>query len=416
MPTDMPTAAGDSMPQALRNALAGQVWGHVPIPCIQGYFGDHLLTFQTQVSVKQIRQVLGHDPRSSRWAQLPKELREIYEKIQRKTSTARGKSAENYIQNRIRPGAMILGAFPPICLGMTKACRFNVIEGAAPVGILYFDMDGSNTRIVLDGLGRLTAALDMLEESEESADWYTLPVILYAPESKSLPIEDLGQLFHDFNLLRTSVTKAHAITLDQSDPHNQIARGLASKPTIKNHGGMELKARSLGHKSTAIVTLEFLLTFVKGACGGKRAAEKTLPDVTPMDLKEITERADSLENFLAHFALAMGPRFEDRHDSIHTRSLGWHALGRLYYAMKEILGFPDNEIAKFAEALGQIDWSVYNPMWIPNLGEAGDERDAQGRPRVKTVTRRQTHEWFVKHLADQIGLTVRFTDEQKSLL
>src|SRR5262245_59837473 len=60
----------------------------VSIPCIRGHFGrESLHTFQTQVKPEEINNLLGHDPRPQNWRRLPKEIFDLYSKIQRKPST-----------------------------------------------------------------------------------------------------------------------------------------------------------------------------------------------------------------------------------------------------------------------------------------------------------------------------------------
>ena len=49
-----------------------------PIPCVQGFYGERLHTFSTQIPAEQIAGLLGHDPRSQNWKRLPKELGDIY--------------------------------------------------------------------------------------------------------------------------------------------------------------------------------------------------------------------------------------------------------------------------------------------------------------------------------------------------
>jgi hypothetical protein len=138
-----------------------------PVPCVQGFFNERLVTYTTQVSPKQIGNLLGHDPRSKHWKRLPSdELRQIYEFLQRKTSKARRDGVAGYIEERIGPDALTLGAFPSISIAFQKAAEFLPYEGGVPsaVGQLMVDISPSNVRVLIDGLGRVTGALDLIEE------------------------------------------------------------------------------------------------------------------------------------------------------------------------------------------------------------------------------------------------------------
>ncbi len=81
----------------------------IPIPAVRGFFGHDLETFQTQIRPDQIVQILGHDPRSLNWKNLPSELRLMYEYLQRATSKDRREGTAEYRNRRIYRGAAIAG-------------------------------------------------------------------------------------------------------------------------------------------------------------------------------------------------------------------------------------------------------------------------------------------------------------------
>ncbi len=81
-------------------------------------------------------------------------------------------------------------------------------------------------------------------------------------------MEELGQLFHDFNFLVQPIALGQAVDLDQSDVAIGLTNTLGECPAIKKHCGMERRAANLGKKSTAPVAKQVLLRFVKVACEG----------------------------------------------------------------------------------------------------------------------------------------------------
>ncbi len=61
----------------------------LPVPCIRGEHGPDLNIFQTTIGPADLENFLGHDPRGENWRQLPNDLRNLYEYLQRKTSAQR---------------------------------------------------------------------------------------------------------------------------------------------------------------------------------------------------------------------------------------------------------------------------------------------------------------------------------------
>jgi hypothetical protein len=109
----------------------------------------------------------------------------------------------------------------------------------------------------LDGLARVAGVLDIYNGDKEGkfAHGFTFAVTVFAPKKirGDLTLEGLGQLFHDMNFKQTSVSRAHALALDRSDIHTILTNEIGSLPVITRAGGMEVRASSLGKKSTAIV-------------------------------------------------------------------------------------------------------------------------------------------------------------------
>ena len=110
------------------------------------------------------------------------EYREIYEFLQRKTSKGRREGTAFYIEDRIDGSTDMPGAFPAIAIGMVRPPKFeSAKEGcglAKEVGILQLDLSESNKRILLDGLARLTGALDF-ETKTGKTELFSFPLTIY---------------------------------------------------------------------------------------------------------------------------------------------------------------------------------------------------------------------------------------------
>jgi len=360
----------------------------VPVHCIKGGFGDKLITFQTQVKPSQIQNLLGHDPRSKNWPKLSDELQELYQHLQRKTSKERRTGTKRYILERIVPGAFTLGAFPAISIGLVKPPTFTpynpkASEGVSgipdAVGILHLDLSQSTLRVLLDGLGRVTGALDLIEDGDlKAADSFAFPVTIFAPAPSLGEISaiELGQLFHDFNFLGIPVGTAQAIDLDQSNIYVTLVNKLADSDVIKEHGGVEARAMSLGKKSTALVAKPVLLRFVKGACEGP-TFQHTLRD-TPDENPNLTRATfnsikDKIEEFLTKLADRMGDRFTEK-DSLHLTAPGWNAMGVIFHDIAfglrgQLTPALEDDIIK---RIASINWSRSNPEWVGLMGDKDD--------------------------------------------
>src|ERR1700687_6419784 len=155
-----------------------------PVPSIQGRFGSRLVTYTTQIPALQIKKILGHDPRSRNWKFIPEETRKIYETIQRVTAKNRRDAVSIYIEQRFGPRETI-GAFPAISIGVTNVMKFVPSEENSAIGVLHIDEDGQ--RVVLDGLGRITGALDLADEGPEGralVENIVFPVTFYLPSAE----------------------------------------------------------------------------------------------------------------------------------------------------------------------------------------------------------------------------------------
>jgi hypothetical protein len=364
------------------------------IPAVQGQFGTRLVTYTTQLPAGAIETILGHDPRSRHWKQLSDDVRDIYEKLQRATTPKRLDGIVRYIRYRFIERGVILGAFPAIAIAVEHPTEFEPYAGISDsgVGVLHFDLSRRNRRIMVDGLGRASAAMELVELSESSdlssdaraalqklISEFALPTVFYvpAPGKPSLTIEEMGQLFHDFNFKVQAVPERVAIALDHSDLYIGLTNKIAQSEAIMDHGGMERKAASLGRKSTAIVVQQNLLRFVRGATEGesfleaKNNTDLANPNLTPDNLSVYQ---DKIEEFLSIFATSMSEEaFKDK-DSLHLTSPGWGALGILFHDLFVRLKVPDLDAA--ARKLGTLDWRRSADMWADLVRERKDKNGA----------------------------------------
>lgn len=388
----------------------------LPVPALRGFFGDRLATYVTQAKPNDLISLLGHDPRSKNWRNLPEDTRSIYEFLQRKTAKSRRDSIGGYIDERMSEDALVIGAFPSVSIAFREPLEFHQMENNGGVGKLMVDVSPSAVRILLDGLGRVTGALDLREEGKgDLLNRFVFPVTIYAPRpgEKPLSYKEMGQLFHDMNFRVQPVSKNHAIALDTSDIYIAVANRLAESPVIVDNGGVAERAASLGKKSTELVVQTVLVRFLRGAAEGRRFQESNLSTAPNPNLtrESRTHVLASVEAFLTEFAKQMGDRFKSR-DSLHLTSPGWQALGVLHHDVRFKLSMPDDQANMVARMAADIDWSRFNPDWIPMLGQpeidkvTGEEVvDATGRPRVSiTGSGRYNVQKILDYLRSKTGV------------
>ena len=367
------------------------------IPCIQGKFNDRLVAFTTQIPPNSIINLLGHDPRSKHWNKLGDELKEIYKFLQRPTSKNRRDSIEGYIEERLGPNPITIGAFPSISIALNRSTPFSSFDKDGTVinkavGKLHIDVSSTNMRILLDGLGRVTAALDLADSDQrELVENFLFPVTIYAPApgTADLSWEEMGQLFHDFNFRVQPVTAQHALALDRSDIYISLANMVGKTPVIAAAGGVATRAASLGSKSSELVVQTVLVRMVRGACEGRAFQEANLSQVESPNLTKQTFGVirDQLEDFLTRLAEKMGDRFagkDQRKDSLLLTAPGWQALGIVFndiYVKKLV---PAGEREAAISKLAAVDWSRFNPTWIATgLGQPEIDKKT-GQPVVNS--------------------------------
>lgn len=376
----------------------------LPVPCIMNRAGDHLRAYSTFCRPSEITTLLGHDPRSKNWKALPEPLLRLYKEHQRKTRPARAESIFDYIGSRMAPQATMPGAFPSLSIGLTSPPTFEPLSARAGItispgvtigdniGTVYLDLGISQHRMLLDGLARVTGALDYIDKGQDIDEWFTFNVTIFAPslEKGRLSPQELGQLFHDFNYKVSRVSPSQALELDVASPYSQITDWLKDQPVIRDHGGMQQSGASLGTKSTALVVRRVLLGFVTVAAEGEKALQgaKNEDIRNPLTTAEnINVRREKIAQFLACFAEKMGAeRFRDE-NSIHLTRTGWEAIGMIAH---DVMWNPDTrpqDIERVAEALAAVDWSRTNQDWFGKIGSAWV--DSEGNPKLDDQGRQQ---------------------------
>src|SRR5690348_2997489 len=217
-----------------RSIMIDHVKPTARIPAVQGQFGPRIVTYTTQLPPTSIETIVGHDPRSKLWKRLPDDLAKIYSHLQRATTKPRLDSILRYIRYRFVERALIPGAFPAISIAVQNPTAFEAYPGVpdSGVGVLQFDLSTRNRRIVADGLGRVSASLEIVEMSESDEipeiareglkrllSQFSLPTVFYlpAPGTPPLTLAEMQQFFHDFNFKVTAVPARIAIALDHSD-------------------------------------------------------------------------------------------------------------------------------------------------------------------------------------------------------
>lgn len=364
-----------------------------PFPAIVGLQGKRLATFSTQFRPCDIEDLLGHDPRSRNLKTLrDSRTRTLYEHVQRKTSEERVRDMLKYYDQRVFEAHPIAGAVSAISIGVEMPIRFEANPQNPYIGNMFIETGRHNRRIVLDGLGRITPLIDLLDELKEDKldektkeklakrlDAFSVPVLIFAPQIGQPPLsqEEMEQIFCDFNFRARPVSVKDAMALDHSDPYVELTRYLNEHSSaIKNYGGVEFKAASLGAKSKGIVVQTVLSRFVKGAIEGGsylEAARNTgvqNPNLTPESADQIKA---SLVDFLDTFAESMGDKWADR-ESMHLSSPGWQVVGLLYHDVTFRLGKSSAEMKQFAKKLSELDWKRNGALFSSFMTEKASKR------------------------------------------
>lgn len=386
------------------------------VPAVRFEMGPYLECYQTTVRPGEIIRLLGHDPRSKAWSALAKtdpQTAEMYQTIQRKSPGDRVDALVDYIRSRLRNDRLprVVGALPAISVAFELPPSEFGANGSDEMGDLVLP-DGR--RILLDGLQRITAALDVEQalqrENKKLDDWFVFAATFYFPSKQKgrLTNRDLGQLFFDMNYKQKPMSPVHAMKLDQADPYLQLTNDWGDSGIIHEVGGVE-DAASLGKKSSAFVVRKHLFKFVRGAIEGRRAQDqdKYHPEKPRIDDDNFSHWSLEIQQYLHDIRSRMGAdKFGDR-SFVHLSSGGWQVLGLIFHDINVTLRdkLSGTEKSAILDRLAAIDWSRYNPKWISLFGDS--EMDEQGRPRLAKSTRwgSNVKSELLAYVREQAGVT-----------
>jgi hypothetical protein len=393
----------------------------IKIPCVQGEYSPSLLTYTTQLRPSYLQKVIGYDPRSTNWSKLASDLQAIYRTLQRPTHKQRRESIDGYIEDRIGPQATYIGAFPGISIAVQNPAVFRPYDAnrddLAGVGYLDFDLESTNVKIVIDGLGRITGALQKVDEayagnavSKAIIESFMLPVTFFVPTEQHGPlsIDEMGQLFHDFNFRIAEVQPQLALALDQSDIYIRLTNKLAVESKgIVAAGGMASRVRSVGGKSTELVTQINLHRAVRGAMEGHSFQESNLNEINNPNLTRETfhENLAALVVYFDELAAKMGGRFKDR-ESLHLSAPGWQTLGVIFNDVHYGLHLDEAARAAMVAKLAAFDWSRKNPDWLVNGVLVNAMNKKTGVSEIKLGgAGRSNRAAMLAYVRDKLGLT-----------
>lgn len=400
--------------------------------------------YQTAMTVHDLVPYLlnGHDPRSQNWKNLPPDVRDLYEKLQRKTSKSRREAMRDYILKRMSPEAYWIGAIPPVVVGMQLPQKFERREDDG-LGYVKVVTRLDRPNILLDGLGRITGFLDVMYDrtlDEQTRTWAgqaVIPIMLVTPPGEEeLGLEELGQLFHDMNVLSTPVGKGQAVDLDRSDLYIRTVNEVTALGVINENGGCDLRAVSISPKSGAWTTKTVLLKSVRAAAEGPGSHVDHLRDVKenafltgPREIHAIVERYDEALRMIVE---ALPDGRVPKQETLLRTSVWWAAFGlTLYDLHHEYEGAKVSEDKRLAmlRRLGKMDWGLGNPEF-QFLGQTVSEKngtkptDASGREMLNrfyggskayynlaAVMRRKMGLLDVVDYGPDYGATVRFGDD-----
>lgn len=348
-----------------------------------------LAYYQTGVPVIDIVPYIlgGNDPRSANWSRLPAPVMRLYEKLQRKTVKSRREEVERYVVGRMSPKAMWVGAFPPIVIGVPPSQDFKLHDDQdnyEGVGLLKLRNDLMRPNAVIDGLGRLTGLLEISQDENvdpsirEWASKFRVPLMLITGnEGNTLTEDELGQLFYDFNVLGTPVSKGHAIDLDLSDDYITVAGKIGELKVIKAHGGMDDRATSISKGRWTAKAV--LLKAVRAAAEGPGAHVDHVRDsIANPWMSSAGRKQEVVDRFdIALTAIAEGQAGPLPEHTLLKTAVWWVAMGLLINDLYRTYdGGQISEEAReaYLKRLAAIDWSLGNPEFS-FLGEPVADKD-----------------------------------------
>ena len=116
-----------------------------------GKLDCYLMTIPAAASA--LHSLLGHDPRSSKWKTNDADIRDLYEKNQRKTSTPRIEGLRAYLNDTIMATDNKFGALPPISIvQFAPFAPDEVVPIEGVPGAVRIDLSRNiSSRMLIDG-------------------------------------------------------------------------------------------------------------------------------------------------------------------------------------------------------------------------------------------------------------------------
>lgn len=347
--------------------------------------------YQTSAPVHEIVPDLlgGYDPRPQHWGtRLPPHVRDMYLTLQRKTGKRFRDDIKSYVYNRMSPRSTWVGGFPGIVIGMPLWQDFKAVgtEDHQDLGTLKLRKDLQKPNILLDGLRRFTALLDTAEDNELPEDvrkWaqhYRVPIMLVTGNGdQSLSYEELGQLFHDFNVTAIPISKGQAIDLDHSDIYVLTTNTIGELSIVSEHGGMDPRATTIrgGAWTTKTVLLKGVRAAAEGAGSHVDHIREKLPEPWLKSADELAVLAERFDESLMTFVDALPESTVPADTTLLRTGTWWVAFGLLLhdlYTAHEGQTIMEDQREIFLRRLAGVDWGLGNPE-LSFLGKSVQEKD-----------------------------------------
>jgi hypothetical protein len=198
-------------------------------------------------------------------------------------------------------------------------------------------------------------------------------------EGGELTIEDLGQLFADFNSLLVKVSPKQANGLDLTNLYVQGGTELANESFIADHHP------ELTDRKKHQVALQHA---VRVGCEGIATRKRSLGWVPPrpnLTEENYEHEIQALIGFFGQFAERLGPERWGDKDGVHISVIGLQALADVHFQMRHPRIFNVADRSAVLDVLGAVDWSRSNPLWqrvgvfvVTDTGAINNQQDAAG--------------------------------------
>jgi hypothetical protein len=351
---------------------------------------DRVAFYQTSAPVHEVVPDLlgGYDPRPQNWPNLQPHVREMYQKLQRKTGKGPREDLKSYVFNRMSPRATWVGGFPGIVIGMPLTQEFRPMgaEDHEDIGSLKVRKDLQRPNILLDGLRRFTSLLDTAQDEtlpDDVRQWaanYRLPIMLVTgAHDNILTEEEMGQFFHDFNVTAVPISKGQAIDLDRSDVYVLTTNDVGALNVVAEHGGMDARATTI--RGGAWTTKTILLKSVRAAAEGPGSHVDHIREKLENPwLKSADEQrllVDRFDESLITFVGGLPESTVPADATLLRTGTWWIAFGLLLNDLyKSYSGstISDEKREVLLRRVADIDWGLGNPE-LSFLGKSVAEKD-----------------------------------------